>query len=692
MKLGIPKGVDSTLARRLAWLTPLRLLVLGVLLVIVETYYLRQLSFGGFSTQVGLTAVGVAFFLSAAYGLLLRKGRWLERLAYAQIFTDQLTWTAIAYISGGVTSGSSSLYGLTCVTGAVLVGTRGAAWAAATGMLSYLTMCLGFAYRWLPTPPDQPPDAYVIDPQQMVYPAFSTLVGTALVAILAAYLSERLRTFGGRLEAATRRAEEAERLASLGRLAAALAHEIRNPLGSIRGSIELLRTGEALNDEDKRLCEIIEREAARLNDLVTDMVDLSRPREPSRQPVDLAFLSHGVVELARRSSRGDDVVVRYDGPAALEVMADAGQMRQVLWNLVRNAVQASVEGSEVVVKLSLLDDGDALMSVTDTGGGIPESQREHIFDAYYSTRSHGVGIGLAVVKQVSDSHHYQLSVDTERERGTTFSLRIPRTQVLTAAVSLLWLVGCGGQEWLSEGTPDAIWWGDDLPASATSTATASTGEPARSASPSAAEPSPSASAIEISGEAAQGAQVFRNTYYDFPQEGSGGPSQPLFDASCQPIKTVTTTFHDQVCVQGSGRLATGQTVSFARRDCECAAECPRTGQRICFDVLDPQRFPHGRGASGTPITPLRSVAVDTDVIPLGTVLYIPAYHGLRGPDGQPHDGCFLAEDRGLKVKGQHVDIFTGAPATTRMWNQAVPSNDGVTVIVGASRCDYLVKR
>ena len=186
--------------------------------------------------------------------------------------------------------------------------------------------------------------------------------------------------------------------------------------------------------------------------------------------------------------------------------------------------------------------------------------------------------------------------------------------------------------------------------------------------------------------------MFRNTYYDFPEEAGGGPQQPLFDASCQRIKAVTTTFHDQVCVQGSGRLSNGQTVSFARRDCECAAECPRTGQKICFDVLDAARFPHGRGAAGTAITPLRSVAVDSDVIPLGTVLYIPAYHGLRGPDGQAHDGCFLAEDRGLKVRGQHVDIFTGSPSTTRIWNEAVPSNEGVTVIVGASRCDYLSQR
>ena len=127
-------------------------------------------------------------------------------------------------------------------------------------------------------------------------------------------------------------------------------------------------------------------------------------------------------------------------------------------------------------------------------------------------------------------------------------------------------------------------------------------------------------------------------------------TRQLFDPDCSPIRTVSKAFHDQLCVQGSGKLATGETVSFAKRGCACAAVCPRTGQHICFERLDPHRFPHGRGAMGTPITPLRTVAVDPDRIPLGTVLYIPEYHGLRDLGGRPHDGCFIAQDRGLRVR------------------------------------------
>ena len=191
--------------------------------------------------------------------------------------------------------------------------------------------------------------------------------------------------------------------------------------------------------------------------------------------------------------------------------------------------------------------------------------------------------------------------------------------------------------------------------------------------------------VTAGGDAA-GDAVFRNTYYDFPREGAGDKDATLYDASCAPIVRVTQKFHDQVCVQGSGRLGMGQTVSFARRDCACAAVCPRTGQKICFERLDPARFPHGRGANGRAITPLYTVAVDVSVIPLGTPLFVPELAGLPRADGSPHDGCFLAEDRGLKVVGRHLDIFTGDPTMTVRWNALVPSNKGVHVRVGDPRC------
>lgn len=182
------------------------------------------------------------------------------------------------------------------------------------------------------------------------------------------------------------------------------------------------------------------------------------------------------------------------------------------------------------------------------------------------------------------------------------------------------------------------------------------------------------------------ADLFRNTYYDFPAEGTGAKDATIYDASCKAIAAVPRDFHDRVCVQGSGRLASGRTVSFAKRGCECADICPRTGHKICFEALDPQKFPHGRGATGKPITPLRTIAVDSSVIPLGTPVYIAEFAGLPRPDGTKHDGCFLAEDRGVRVIGRQIDVFTGDPSVTAQWNKLVPSNRGVRVSPNDPRC------
>jgi 3D (Asp-Asp-Asp) domain-containing protein len=183
--------------------------------------------------------------------------------------------------------------------------------------------------------------------------------------------------------------------------------------------------------------------------------------------------------------------------------------------------------------------------------------------------------------------------------------------------------------------------------------------------------------------------TFRNTYYDFPSEQDfTGELVAIKSPQCTTLKDVPRGFYEALCVQGSGTLSTGPTVSFSKRDCACAEVCPRTGQRICFDALDAAQFPWGRGATGHAITPLLTVAVDSDVIPLLAPIYIPEFDGMPRDAGAGalHDGCFIAQDRGLRVKGKHVDVFTGDDSMTRLWNQRVPSNKGVTVVLDSPRC------
>lgn len=425
MQLGLRVGAESTFAVRFAWLTGLRLLVLTLVLIVTTTIYLGDYETHSYSSKIALLTVAAAYGLTGLYAAALRIGRALEGVAVVQMIVDHVVWSAIVYISGGVASGATSLYGLTCLTAAVLLGMRGALLALLTGASSYVLLSCAFIYRYIDPPPDQPFDTYATRWTDAAFPLVLNLLAMTAVTLLASYLAERLRDADMRLMAANARAEQAERLAALGRLAAGLAHEIRNPLGAISSSIELLRTGPSLAVEDRELCGIIEREASRMNDLIGDMLDLARPRSPTKETMDLAALGREVVRLAATSGRGGDVIVRCDGPSDVLIVADMSQMRQVVWNLVRNAIQASSAGSEVLLKWSVNASKGAMFEVTDHGAGIDPETRERLFDAFFTTRSKGVGIGLAVVKRILDDHGFTVTVESGEGRGTTFCVHIP---------------------------------------------------------------------------------------------------------------------------------------------------------------------------------------------------------------------------------------------------------------------------
>ncbi len=223
------------------------------------------------------------------------------------------------------------------------------------------------------------------------------------------------------------RAERATRLAVLGELAAGLAHEIRNPLSSISGSVEMVREGTALGAEDRHLLGIVIAEVDRLNGLVTTMLDVGRPRDIRPESTDLRDLVEDVVAVARGSVAPDGarpiVLHLPDGPVL--AIVDPDRMRQVLWNLVKNAVQASPARGTVEVYADRDEEGRPYVEVADQGPGIGDAQRERLFDMFYTGRSQGVGLGLALVKQIVDQHRGQVDIFDRPGGGTRFRITVP---------------------------------------------------------------------------------------------------------------------------------------------------------------------------------------------------------------------------------------------------------------------------
>ncbi|MEO8181984.1 MAG: ATP-binding protein [Deltaproteobacteria bacterium] len=419
----------APLARRLAWVTGFRLVLLSLVLGLLGLLNFKSpLAWATFTVQTALGTLALAFAVTGLYAALLRQGRQMRLLVSLQLIVDPVLWTVVVYLSGGPSSGATSLYGLSCVTGAMLTGFRGAALAFSSSALCFGGLLLSLDRRWLLPPEDQPAAVYHMASEDLLYAGVVNLLAMLVVTVLAGSLAERLRVAGGRVVAAEQRADHAERLAALGRVATALAHEIRNPLGSISGCIQLLRVNHALSDEDRRLCAIIVSEASRLNDLVTDMLNLARPQRPQLSCVDAAATARDVVELAAQSGRAvSDVRVDYAGVEHAPICADSAQLRQLIWNLVRNAVQASSAGRQVRVSVTAHPEAEgdrAELVVQDDGVGLTEQAKERIFDAFFTTRAQGTGVGLAVVKRIADDHRFAIDVESESGRGATFRVQL----------------------------------------------------------------------------------------------------------------------------------------------------------------------------------------------------------------------------------------------------------------------------
>jgi two-component system sensor histidine kinase PilS (NtrC family) len=215
-----------------------------------------------------------------------------------------------------------------------------------------------------------------------------------------------------------------ERLAAVGGLAAGVAHELRNPLASISGSIELLKNVKGLGAEDQSLMDIVIREVDRLNGLVTELVDFARPREPLALKTDLAALLGETVRVFRQDRTKPGISVAFTlPPGGLEVSVDPDQIRQVVWNLLRNAAEAMPDGGEIKVELSRQPDG-VEVAVADSGVGIAPPDLERIFEPFFTTKTRGTGLGLALVHRIVTEHGGALAVDSQIGRGTRVSFRL----------------------------------------------------------------------------------------------------------------------------------------------------------------------------------------------------------------------------------------------------------------------------
>jgi two-component system sensor histidine kinase PilS (NtrC family) len=244
---------------------------------------------------------------------------------------------------------------------------------------------------------------------------------------LSSLLSEQARRSRKELQAMHARVQRVEKMAAVGEMGAGLAHEIKNPLASITGCIQLLRDEIPYDAGRDKLMRIILREADRLSALVGNFLLFARPPSGNAQPIALDQAIPETISLVEQDKRcRDRIAIHLSGSKGLWVAMDPDHFRQVLWNLLLNAVDAIEGRGTIDVRVETVKPNLVSIQVADSGCGIPAQDLSHIFDPFFTSKPDGTGLGLSIVHTILESHGGWLEVDSQAGQGTTFTIKLER--------------------------------------------------------------------------------------------------------------------------------------------------------------------------------------------------------------------------------------------------------------------------
>ena len=331
---------------------------------------------------------------------------------------------AVCYVLMGWTDGIASSYFwvllLPVISAATTMGLLGA-------MIESVIACGAYLSFILFIPPDKE-----LGPE-----AISELILRTLMLMVVGYLTHQLaqssREAARKYEAAAEQLAESEaavrrsdRLAALGQLSAGLAHELRNPLGTIKASAEMLgKSLSAGSDVAREMADFISTEVDRTNSLVSRFLDFARPLKLQLEATDITqVIDSAIEEVGRHQPPFDVSIYKNYSPDLAPFPLDAEFMQRVIYNLLLNAAQASPPRSTITVKTRQIDD-TAEIAVIDCGTGIDTSHLENIFNPFFSTKRSGVGLGLAIVSKIVDEHGGRMAVESEPAHGSVFRVYLP---------------------------------------------------------------------------------------------------------------------------------------------------------------------------------------------------------------------------------------------------------------------------
>jgi signal transduction histidine kinase len=236
---------------------------------------------------------------------------------------------------------------------------------------------------------------------------------------------EKLRGQADQLLQIEEQLRRADRLSAMGELSAGMAHEIRNPLASIKGTAEILRDGIDSNDKKYEFAQILVREVDRLENVVRDFLRFARPDEGVREEVRICEALSDVVTLTRQQALKSKVEIELDCPENLPLInGNFEHLKQAFLNFVLNALQVMPDGGRLTIK-GVVDQQLLRVAFSDTGPGISEELQARVFNPFYTTRQEGTGLGLAITHRIIDAHGGRILLESSEGAGATFTVELP---------------------------------------------------------------------------------------------------------------------------------------------------------------------------------------------------------------------------------------------------------------------------
>jgi signal transduction histidine kinase len=219
--------------------------------------------------------------------------------------------------------------------------------------------------------------------------------------------------------------ERSQKLSTVGQIAAGVAHEIKNPLASIKGGFEIMNDETTSESEKEEFRQIVSREIQRIDGTVTEFLEFARPRETKLEELNPAEVLRTSLRQIEAQASAAGIKLIDDFETGLRINGDKEKIHQMMLNLLLNSVNASEKGTTITVSLKKQNSDSAVITVTDRGRGISESDLTRVFEPFFTTNPSGTGLGMAIVKSIVDSHNGEVNLRSEEAKGTEVEVRLP---------------------------------------------------------------------------------------------------------------------------------------------------------------------------------------------------------------------------------------------------------------------------